>query len=1810
MDTSLTWTHHRSHQQHPWNEAADAVCRHAAQCDVYTLSLDESLSLCTFGSQDLYPIQWMWLVEKSLRGDHDAPLLVGHKWRFDVASPFLTLPRADVQPAVVRRRPDISATSSCQQLVLRLATANVLTLYPNHEGTSGILGARAEALAEQFAQAQLHIVGLQETRATTSGHRTLNHFHVLSGPATHRGRGGVQLWLRRSFSTPSGPIDIAPADLRILHATARRLIVRWTHPSLRLIFIVAHAPHEDDEDKLQAFWDATSAAIPTAYHSWHTILLADANSRVGSAPSSAIGPHHADFENIKGSYFHGWLANHEMFLPQTFEECHTGEGHTWTHPTGSRARLDYIAIPNSIDKARVRTWIASDIDLTISRCDHECVCADITLDYYAVDQRPRDARITHPAITVKPDVDWSTDVHTHAARLQHWLRAGNPCVRKWRKGHLTQPTRTLIDAKRHHWKRIAAVRHSRRLGLLRQIFVAWRSHEVAADCRSWIKTCDHQEAWHLWAYADLAPRVVSAVREDDRQFYDSLAAHAGDESHKGTHALWKAVQHALPRWRCKRRSNLRCTGPTVADQLQHYDNIEAGHATTYEDLLEACHRHQHHMADEIPVAIDLRALPSRIDIEMYGCRIQCDKASGLDAVAPSALKDACRQHSATIHQLLMKIWILGAEPVQFKGGILHPIAKKEVGHRIEGMRGIMLIDGLGKLVHSHLRRQFVPTLQQLRQPLQLGGFARCSTLFATQYVRSFTSLAAIQHLSSAVIFVDISSAFHSMIREFIFHRAGPLHPRLVEVLVSAGFDIHAIDAKVTHSMEVDKHMDPTVARLLQDGHCHTWYTLGQSELTHQTERGSRPGSPLADVAFNALMSLVLRDLQSQCDQHLPLQNAFCQLGLRALPVSWVDDLAIPVVAQESTQLQSMIQWTLSTTIQVCAQYGLQINLKKNKTEVVPAFRGVKAPECRKELFFDHFARIPLPDGHQQVQCVSQYEHLGTYFQSDGGIDSEIKHRVSRALQAHRQVRKTILMNKHLSVKTRLRLLEALILPVMLHGAGNWPLLTVAQVHRLSAPYLRWIRSIVQNGFWSADQFTDQHLLLDWNLPTIVQRLAKLRLLYAFHWIADAPRELHECVTASAAVPDSWFVALRQAIRWANTIDPQFYAGEPMTDSVEQVCQWLAASQCRGPQHVRRIYRLALLQGQTIGTTMTLHYELRRAFLRGGAQAEVDPAQGMPLLQQDGFACRLCDKVFASSRALQAHAWCAHGEATAERLFMSSTTCPACWQCFWTVNRLQIHLRLSRRQPAGCYERLTWTMAPWQEAISIDEGDTDRLPARLPARPVPHVVTQTAEQCRSRADADVTWRRAWMREDMTFDYDPEWGRLCRALCDDALRRFTSLETFIWRIATLADGADLPATQEGMGSWAVSLWWLDDMRYERFPTVAVDTFGRAFREVRQLVFHSPIGKLICWKRRMDEAYQPLDDASHDPAAVVSDEREAICDPVLAQHALLAPIVRCRFTVPSCCGVPVQLVDATQVVWILHLYSGRRRIGDCHWWLEHIGHKIWPGMQFCMLSLDTAVDPVVGNLASGDNYNLVMSLVQKGLIAGILTGPPCETWSAARNLELPDQTGPRPLRSACLPWTLPSHTGKELRQTTTGTQLLVNSWRLEVATVLQGGGSIMEHPWENQNEERASVWRTEVHERWIMQLPFAYRHYIEQFLFGSVGTKPTCLRALNLGHPDVVENALRDGMELWRMRPSTKLMGKQRDGSFRTAAAKEYTSALCRSMTVALVQGLRQRFCSEGARHPEPLTSAESQWICTARSAAQSVTQSSFLPDYQGH
>ena len=116
----LYWTHIQSHQSHPWNEAADTVCRHALQQNSFTTSLADWLDMYTFQGADTCACQWLWLVEKSVRHHDDAPLLVGTRWRFNVEQPFQVPPSDDSHPAVLRRFQALPDSSESYPARLRL----------------------------------------------------------------------------------------------------------------------------------------------------------------------------------------------------------------------------------------------------------------------------------------------------------------------------------------------------------------------------------------------------------------------------------------------------------------------------------------------------------------------------------------------------------------------------------------------------------------------------------------------------------------------------------------------------------------------------------------------------------------------------------------------------------------------------------------------------------------------------------------------------------------------------------------------------------------------------------------------------------------------------------------------------------------------------------------------------------------------------------------------------------------------------------------------------------------------------------------------------------------------------------------------------------------------------------------------------------------------------------------------------------------------------------------------------------------------------------------------------------------------------------------------------------------------------------------------------------------------------------------------------------------------------------------------------------------------------------------------------------
>ena len=179
-----------------------------------------------------------------------------------------------------------------------------------------------------------------------------------------------------------------------------------------------------------------------------------------------------------------------------------------------------------------------------------------------------------------------------------------------------------------------------------------------------------------------------------------------------------------------------------------------------------------------------------------------------------------------------------------------------------------------------------------------------------------------------------------------------------------------------------------------------------------------------------------------------------------------------------------------------------------------------------------------------------------------------------------------------------------------------------------------------------------------------------------------------------------------------------------------------------------------------------------------------------------------------------------------------------------------------------------------------------------------------------------------------------------------------------------------------------------------------------------------------------------------------------------------------IPECKNVPVVYFQGQPCIILLHLFSGRRRAGDCHDWVQELGPRTLPGFRIILLSMDTAIHPMVGNLDDGEAFSIAKQMAIGGLVSGVLTGPPCETWSAARHLPPPPEVGlkwPRPIRDRAHPWGRPTNTPRECRPVAMGTKLLWRSWQLELGTVRSGGGSLKERPSQPDDVEKASTWAT---------------------------------------------------------------------------------------------------------------------------------------------
>ena len=315
-----------------------------------------------------------------------------------------------------------------------------------------------------------------------------------------------------------------------------------------------------------------------------------------------------------------------------------------------------------------------------------------------------------------------------------------------------------------------------------------------------------------------------------------------------------------------------------------------------------------------------------------------------------------------------------------------------------------------------------------------------------------------------------------------------------------------------------------------------------------------------------------------------------------------------------------------------------------------------------------------------------------------------------------------------------------------------------------------------------------------------------------------------------------------------------------------------------------------------------------------------------------------------------------------------------------------------------------------------------------------------------------------------------------------------------------------------------------------------------------------------------------------------------------------------------MPVLQVNGRHHVIVLHLFAGRRRPLDIHYWLHQLLQKEAPHIQLCLLSADTAIHEDF-NLAQGRYLEGLKRLCEKGWVGAALTGPPCETFSAARHQPPPSDAKrpwkwPRPLRSKENLWGIAGLRPRELRQLAMGSQLLLTSALLETKVARHGGATLMEHPdeWHPASPPNAPSWSAPALQRYHPQMRGYDPISIEQWQWGAKGVKPTRLRAMGF-------TKMRQALESCKTgdakRPRQGLVGLATTGTWRTSAAKEYPPDLCKGIASGVVAQIMERLSN---REALPVTVEPNdelfRWAMTqAKKAEESATRSSWLPDFQG-
>ena len=1810
--------HIRSHQGEPGNELVDALALHAAQFEGThdTTHFLHHLTQKSF----VIALEWVWMLFEPLYST---------LWKgTDLCIP--RAPQTTPKPCVFPLPSDvpIGGHEDVGRIELHFGTCNVLTLKGVDEPTWGLQGvARQDSILEQFHQQGIHIVALQETRLKKLFRANDDRYVLVKSAATAKGCYGIILALSKkhphgsisSCQSRDRPVFFADQHVSIIVAEPRILIVRVATSILRCIIIAAHAPHSGYPDnEVQEWWERLGRLIPTKYNDWPRVLLCDANARLGSVPTTHVGDFQAEVESCHSEHFRSFLQQQGIWLPATFSHCQVGPGGTWQHSNGEWKRGDYVGMPVQWSYDTCTAFVHNDIDVSTIKEDHRAaivkfggpssVCRPrvkhqrtipLDFDFGALDPRAFEA-IIRPGFSV--------DVHSHAYSLEQQIfqTCAKYVPRRFkrpRKESMSNDTWQLVLAKRdwrkHLWDAQALQKHT----ILQTCFRAWRDLPDVTDWQPLAATIHQQDVLIAQAMSYLywlGRQVVKALRHDDAVFFCTLAQDAGEFVHPTqTKELWRVIRRSLPKFQQRRLQAPPEQLEALEDQWHPYfQQLEAGSTVTVDDLLADCHRYQIEQGS-VQRECTIHDLPSLQQIEhMFRCT-QPGKATGLDPLASGLFHAMPVETAKLFFDLFLKIYTWQAEPLAYKGGVMAVIPKRMHASQAKHFRGIMLLPSVAKRLHALLRTSTVALIERIKPAGQIGGFQHQQVGFASQALRTFCRIMHAKGCSTGVLFIDLSNAFHRLVRELVCGVSDCADVQeVLRVIEASKGSTAGIRAWLRLPGLLERlGASPLLVQLLREVHTNTWHTLAALPGVTRTRRGTRPGSPLADIVFHVLMMDLVIEINTWIEQQTCYQAILKQFDVHFDTIVWSDDLAIPWCTWRAEELVPAVGELLRVVDRIFTRRGFDLNMDKGKTGVVLTFQGPGAPDLRREFLLTEPSGFPCQldrDRRTWLHATASYRHLGTQFASKLDFTEELRFRCGQAAAAFSAMSRQVFCNRHLPVATRLQLFQALVCTRLYFGLGTWATPTTSQLIHLKKVLASFLRKILNAGQRKIhEKLTDVQVFAQSNFLEPRIRLAQDRLLFAHkvfqHGPAFAQHLLH---MESQYLPHSWISGLFADITWLRTVLPDCVP-EDWTQTLTGAIEFWQSGAPGWKTMIQRAGKKHLFQEAMMADVFLWHRQFFRVLEKHGAA--FDPSFIGKTVSGCEYHCA-CGRSFDTAQGLATHKRKAHGIFSQEHDLLNGATCPVCMVHFWTTQRLQQHLSyISRRTGRNaCYQVLR------KNGYATDY-ERAHLPARVRGLNRIEAVPCEGPQrqfCPKLQTQIATWRQEIEKiaadlANIHLPTNPQHSI-------DLLHAGLSSTTRDWFKLFCDHSFDVAAAGPLEDHWFdyLATWphELDDWVADEFmkwgqvhlPDIVAEFVDGEAEKIADEAFYE-ISKdmprcqmrdrIVFLNQCIVRAEQELlSDVQHrkpfDAAAAVhtrgrKDDPDAIFTNFQQQTAWHDEVRKIQWDIlPKDAATPMtDGIFAKPIFLVVHLFSGRRRPHDVHWHMSKLAHE--RGIDVAVLSMDTAVSPFYGDLtASSVSWRQLTHLYEQGLIAATLCGAPCETFSAARHVpppdDLPDQEKarwPRPLRTFTRLFGLDGLRPKELRQCRQGSAFMLQALMACTWHIVLGGLYLSEHPAPPGDADKASVW-TSAFVLLLKKHPDIALQIFDQWRWGAPVRKPTGLFSLRLPHLVRSMFACADKGAKY---PTQIAIGKDADGKFKTAVCKEYPPVFAAGMAKAIVDQL---------------------------------------------